>query len=248
MSLNERISRSDLRAGAVAVAPMLIGVAPFGLVAGATPAANGLGADVAIGFSVIVFAGASQLAAIGILSDGGSALVAVLAACTINLRMLLYSASLAPYFTRARMGHRMAVAYLLTDQAYAVSITGWQGEDPADDRPMTARRRWSFYLGAGLSLWAVWQVSTVIGLLIGRALPPEVHLEFAVPLVFLVLLVPTMTTRPAVVAAAFGGGAAVLAGELGAGPLSIIIGSLVGIVAGAIADTDSPVARPGAAT
>jgi predicted branched-subunit amino acid permease len=137
-------------------------------------------------------------------------------------------------------------AYLMTDQAYAVSITGWMGEDPADDRPGTRRRRLDFYLGAGLSLWLVWQVSTIIGVLVGRAVPEGVHLDFAVPLVFLVLLVPTMTTRPAVVAAAFGGGAAVVAGELGAGPLSIIIGSLVGIVAGALSDTDSPVARPGA--
>ena len=61
---------------------------------------------------------------------------------------------------------------------------------------------------------------------------------------FLSLLVPTLTTRPAVVAAAVGGGTAVLAGQLGAGPLSIIIGCAAGIVAGALVDTDSPVAAP----
>lgn len=227
------------------MAPMLIGVAPFGLVAGATPAANGLGADVAIGFSTIVFAGASQLAAINVLSDGGSALVAVLAACTINLRMLLYSASIGPYFSHEGLGRRLGVAYLLTDQAYALSITTWLGEHADDDRPGTRRRRFAFYIGAGLSLWGVWQVSTVVGLLIGTALPAGVHLEFAVPLVFLVLLVPSVTNRPSVVAAAVGGVSAVVAAQLGAGPLSIIIGSLVGIVAGALADTDSPVADPG---
>lgn len=230
------------------MAPMLIGVAPFGLVAGATPVANGLGADVAIGFSVVVFAGASQLAAIGILSDGGSALVAVLAACTINLRMLLYSASLAPSFAHQRLRHRLAVAYLLTDQAYALSILASAADDGADDGPLTRRRRLSFFLGAGVSLWVVWQLSTMVGLLIGRALPPRAQLDFAVPLVFLVLLVPTLSTRPAVVAAAFGGGAAILAGQLGAGPLSVIVGSLVGIGAGALADTDAHTARPGRST
>jgi len=244
MSLSERLARTELRAGAVAVAPMLIGVAPFGVVAGATPVADGMGAAVAIGFSTLVFAGASQLAAIGVLSDGGSAAVAALAACTINLRMLLYSASLAPYFSRERRRWRLLVAYLMTDQVYAMSVTGWIGEDTADDRPATLRRRRSFYLGAAVSLWAVWQASTVVGVLIGRALPESVHLDFAVPLVFLSLLVPTLTTRPAVVAAAVGGGTAVLAGQLGAGPLSIIIGCAAGIVAGALVDTDSPVAAP----
>ncbi len=242
MSSSGRATSSPFRAGAAAVAPMLIGVAPFGLVAGATPAVNGLGGAVAIGFSTIVFAGASQLAAIGVLSDGGSAFVAVLTACTINLRMLLYSASLAPYFSGERLRERLGVAYLLTDQAYAVSITDWLDEDPSDRRPGTRSRRLRYYLGAGVSLWAVWQVSTVVGLLVGRAVPEAAHLDFAVPLVFLVLLVPTVTTRPAVVAMCTGGGAAVLAGELGAGPLAVIIGSLVGIVAGALVDVDSPIA------
>lgn len=234
--------RSQVRAGILAVAPMLIGVAPFGLVAGATPAANGLGADVAVGFSTVVFAGASQLAAINVLSDGGSALVAVLAACTINLRMVLYSASIGPYFTHERLGRRMGVAYLMTDQAYALSVTRWLPEDPADPRPETRRDRLAFYLGAGLTLWTVWQVSTVVGLLIGTAVPPGVHLDFAVPLVFLVLLVPSVTNRPSVVAATTGGVVAVLAAQLGAGPLSIIIGSVAGIVAGALVDEDSAVA------
>jgi 4-azaleucine resistance transporter AzlC len=236
--------RASLRAGVRAVAPMLIGVAPFGMVAGATPAANGLGADVAVGFSTIVFAGASQLAAINVLSDGGSALVAVLAACTINLRMLLYSASIGPYFAHERLARRLGVAYLMTDQAYALSITRWLGDDPGDGLPETRRSRLGFYIGAGLTLWCVWQLSTIVGLLIGKALPAGVHLDFAVPLVFLVLLVPSVTNRPSLVAAVTGGGVAVLAAQLGAGPLSIIIGSLAGIAAGALVDTDSPVAAP----
>jgi predicted branched-subunit amino acid permease len=76
---------------------MLVAVIPFGLVAGVTPVARGLGAAAAAGLSLVVFAGSSQLAITDVLGDGGSVLVAVIAALTINLRMLLYSASLAPY-------------------------------------------------------------------------------------------------------------------------------------------------------
>lgn len=220
---------SDVRAGAGAVAPMLIGVLPFGLVAGATPADGGLGTGAAFGFSTIVFAGASQLAAIDVLVDGGSVLVAVLAAWTINLRMVLYSASLAPYLARETMGRRLLGAYLLVDQVYAVAITRW----PAEREP---ERRVPFMVGAGLLLWSSWQASTLVGALIGPALPESLPLDFAVPLVFLVLLVPAVTTRPAAVAALAGGLGAVLAGEAGAGHLSIIVGAAVGIAAGMLAE------------
>ena len=228
----------EVRAGAAAVAPMLVGVIPFGLVAGATPVTGGLGAGAAVGLSTIVFAGASQLAAAEVLADGGSALVATLAACTINLRMLLYSASLAPHLAREPLRRRMLAAYLLTDQAYAVSITRWTADG---DRP---ERRLPFYFGAGGLLWAVWQVSTVIGALIGSAVPDDLPLDFAVPLVFLVLLVPAISSRPAAVAALAGGAAAVVAGEAGAGPLSVMVGALAGIVAGAAAETVLERRRP----
>jgi predicted branched-subunit amino acid permease len=208
---------------------MLLGVVPFGLVAGAAPVAGGLGGGSAVGLSTIVFAGASQLAAADALADGGSVVVAVLAAWTINLRMVLYSASLAPFVGREPLRRRLLAAYLLTDQAYALSITRW-----AQGRPPESRL--AYYFGAGVVLWAAWQAATIVGALVGGALPDDVPLDFAIPLVFLVLLVPVVTTRPAVVAAASGGAAAVAAAELGAGPLSVIVGAAAGITAGTVAE------------
>ena len=222
-------SLTEARAGAVAVAPMLVGVVPFGLVAGAAPVAHGLGGWSAVGFSTIVFAGASQLAAIDVLGRGGSVVVAVVAAWTINLRMVLYSASMAPYLSHEPTRRRLCAAYFLVDHAYALSISRWAG----DDRP---EGRLSFFLGAGLVLWAAWQASTVAGVLVGSALPDDVPLDFVLPLAFLVLLVPMLGDRPAVVAALGGGVAAVAAAELGAGPLSTVAGAAVGILAGAVVD------------
>jgi predicted branched-subunit amino acid permease len=224
------MAMSDVKAGAVAAAPMLVGVIPFALVAGATPVTAGFGLGAALGFSTIVFAGASQLAALDVLADGGSAVVAALAACTINLRLLLYSASLAPHLAAEPLLTRLGVAYLLTDQAYAVSITRWA---VPDDEP---RRRVPYFLGAGGLLWFSWVVTTVIGALVGNAVPDDLPLDFTVTLVFLVLLVPAVTNRPSLVAAVAGGASAVLAAELGAGPLSVIVGAVTGIVAGALAE------------
>ncbi len=230
-------TRRDLAEGARAVAPMLIGVVPFGLVAGASPVTHGLGGAVAVGFSLIVFAGASQLAAIDVLGSGGSAFVAAAAAWTINLRLMLYSASLAPHLTRERLRTRLACAYLLTDQAFAVSIAKWgRGDDP--------ERRVPYFMGAALLLWGSWQISTVIGVLIGATVPDDVPLEFAVPLVFIVLLVLAINSRPAAVAAIVGGGAAVIAAELGAGNLSLMVGAVSGIAAGTVAETWWPPSTP----
>ncbi len=208
---------------------MLLGVAPFGLVAGVAVAEAHLGVGVSIGLSTVVFAGASQLAMTHVLADGGSVLVAVVAACTINLRMVLYSASLAPHLARERMSRRLMAAYVLTDQAYAVSISRWGDEDDP-------HLRFAFFVGAGLLLWGVWQVATLVGVLIGGAVPDSLHLDFAIPLVFLVLLVPTITDRPSVVAAVGGGAGAVIGAELGAGDMSILTGALSGIAAGVLAE------------
>ena len=239
-----RSRRAAARLGAASVAPMLVGVVPFGLVAGASPVAKGLGGGAAIGFSTIVFAGASQLAAIDVLGDGGSALVAVVAACTINLRMLLYSASLAPYLVDVPVADRLFGAYVLTDQAYAVSINRWSTV-PDDPLP-----RVPFYLGAGLTLWVSWQLATIAGVLGGSAVPDDIPLDFAVPLVFLVLLIPALASAPAVVAAVAGGTAAVGVAEAGGGDLAILAGALCGIAAGSIAEVvqerRAPRRRPGA--
>src|SRR5205807_5228750 len=228
------MSRLEARAGARAVAPMLIGIVPFGLVVGATSVADRFGTGAAVGLSTIVFAGASQLAVLQTLAGGGSAVVAAVAAWTINLRILLYSASLAPELSHETTARRLAAAYFLTDQAYAVSIMRWKVEHAEPEG------RLSFYMGAAVALWIVWQAATLAGALLGSAVPADVPLDFAVPLVFLVLLIPTLVSLPAVVAAAAGGGAAVAVGELGAGALSIVFGAAAGIVAGVLAEWRRP--------
>ncbi|HEX2048604.1 MAG TPA: AzlC family ABC transporter permease [Acidimicrobiales bacterium] len=220
---------NEARAGAVAAAPMLFGIVPFGLVAGAAPVSEGLGGWAAVGLSTIVFAGASQLAIVDVLGQGGSALVAVLAAWTINLRMVLYSASLAPYLSHEPIRRRLGAAYILVDQNYALSVSRW-AVDP------TPERRLPYFVGAGLLLWTGWQVATVAGILVGAAVPDEIPLDFAVPLVFLVLLVPLLADRPAVAAAVVGGAVSVVSAELGAGAASTVVGTAAGIAAGVIID------------
>ncbi|WP_255150784.1 AzlC family ABC transporter permease [Halorarius halobius] len=214
--------RADFLEGVRTVAPVLVGVVPFGLVAGAAAVAAGLAPVQAVGLSVVVFAGASQLAAIDLLGSGAPLAVVVATVLVVNLRMTMYSASIAPHFEELTARLRTLVAYLLTDQAYALSVTRFRGREVS---------RVAFYLGTAVPLWLVWQVCTVLGVVVGANVPGWLPLGFAVPLTFLALLVPTIEDAPTGAAAAVGGGTA----TLGAGipfELGLMLGATLGIVAG----------------
>ena len=122
--------RRSFLGGVRAVAPVLVGIVPFGLIAGAAAVRVGLSGLQAVGLSVVVFAGASQLAAIELLGSGARPAVVVATALVINLRMLMYSASIAPYFRETATRWRAGLAYLLTDQAYALAVTRFGADRP----------------------------------------------------------------------------------------------------------------------
>lgn len=207
------------------MAPVLLGVVPFAMIAGVAPIEADLGAPAAIGFSVALFAGASQLAAIELLGSGANFAIALATALIINLRFAMYSASFAPHLADMPRHRRALGAYLLGDQVYAVCIARFR------DEPLSRSDRWWFYLGAALALWVTWQASTVVGVILGGSVPDDVPIGFAVPLAFLSLLLPNITDRPTLVAAITGAIAATVADPLPAN-LGMPIGATTGVVAG----------------
>jgi 4-azaleucine resistance transporter AzlC len=222
------VNRVDLRRGVRDVAPLLLGVAPFGLVAGIAAVEAGLSLAEAVAMSVVVFAGASQLAALDLLGRDARLSVVVVTAAVINLRMLMYSASIAPYFRDLPGRWRAGLAYLLTDQAYVLSVANYRSDVQVD--------RVAYYLGVAATLWVVWQVTTVAGVVLGAGVPDAWGLDFAVPLVFLALLVPAMEDRPSTVAAAVAGTVAVAGTALPLN-LGLLVGATVGVASGMVAET-----------
>ncbi|MFB6168341.1 MAG: AzlC family ABC transporter permease [Haloferacaceae archaeon] len=210
---------ADARSGAVQSIPILLGIAPFGLVVGVAAVEAGLSPLQTVAASVVIFAGASQLAAVDLFGRGAAPAVIVLTAAVINVRMVMYSASIAPRFRAYPRRLRPLCSYLLTDPVYALTVA-------PDERPSV-----HYYLGLAGTVWAVWQVATVAGIALGRGLPPSWGLSFAVPLVFLSLLVPEVTDRPHLVAALVGGTVAVLGGGLPFN-LGLVAGALTGVGAG----------------
>ncbi len=220
--------RQALAAGLKAVAPMVAAVTPFGVTAGVAGMDAGLTAEMTMGLSLIVFAGASQLAAIQLIDAGAATVLIVVTALLINLRMLMYSAHLAPHFGHLPLRWRAPMAYMLTDQAYALTIPQVLADQPQ------ANTHW-FYLGAAIPLWGMWQIATGFGIWAGAALPASWELGFIVPLIFLALLMPSIKSRPALIAAAVAGSISVLGRGMPAG-LGLTLGALAGIVAGVVAE------------
>ena len=219
---------SAFRRGVRDAVPLLLGIVPFGLVAGIAAVNAGFGLPTAVGLSVVVFAGASQIAALELLGQDAPLSVVVATAVVINLRYLMYSASIAPYFREFTARWKAVLAYVLTDQAYAISVASYRSDRPVD-------RKW-YYLGAAVTLWAVWQVTTIAGALLGTGVPDAWGLEFAIPLVFLAILVPAIEDRASAVAAVVGGSLAVLGAGLPLN-LGLLVGSGVGITAGVLTES-----------
>ena len=219
----------DFRAGIRAAGPILVGIVPFALVAGITATNAGMTILEAVGMSVVVFAGASQLAAIDLIGSNAPFAVVVATAVVINLRMLMYSASIAPFFQSLSTRVRTLLAYLLTDQAYALSIAEYT-------RNADRNRLW-YYVGIAISLWLVWQVGTLIGAVVGAGVPASLGLDFALPLVFLALLVPAMKDRGTTTAGLVAGGVALVVTAVGVPlGLDLPVAAVSGLVAGLAVD------------
>ncbi len=214
--------------GALVVAPLLLGTVPFGLIVGVTVASRDVDNLAGWATSLIIFAGAAQLALIDLVDTGAIAAVAIATPLVINLRMAMYSAALATHFRKLSVVDRLWMPYLLTDQSFVMSMARYR---PDEDRVTI---KW-FYLGAGTMLWSTWLLATTAGVVVGAEVPAAWSLDFTIALVFLALLVPAVATRPALVAALVGGAVAVMSLDMPNGT-GIIVATVAGVGAGSIAD------------
>lgn len=220
----ESVGRQSARLGARTAVPLAFAAFPFGLVYGVAVSESTISAWLGGAASWIILAGAAQLSLLALIDSDAAWVVAVGTALVINARFALYSAALAPAFAQFPKRWRFTLPYLMTDQAATMGLAHFDEEsDPV-------RRRW-FYLGAALLFSSAWWVGTITGVLVGGSLPEELDIGFAVPAMFIALLVPTLVNVPAAVAATVGAAVTVIAAPLPNG-LNILVGALAGIAAG----------------
>jgi branched chain amino acid efflux pump len=212
--------------------PLLLGVVPFGMIYGIFALDAGLGLVASQAMSSVVFAGSAQLIATQLVRQGAPALVLVLTIFIVNLRHALYSASVAPYVKHLGVRWKLALSYLLTDEAYAVAASRYARDGGRSD--VSPHRHW-YFLGAGVTLWSSWQLSTAAGLFLGAQVPARWSLDFTLALTFIAIVLPTLKDLAAAVAALAAGTLAVLALGLPY-KLGLVVAAGAGIAAGLVVE------------
>lgn len=165
--------------------PIIPGVIPFGLIMGTVAVEAGLNNIQIAQLNLFVFAGASQLAAVDLLTNSVSAFIIILTGLIINLRFILYSAAFAPIVKNSSFLVKSMTAYFLTDQSYAVSVA-------KDNEFSSDKERLHFFFGNAICMSLFWHVSVAFGVLFGNFAPKSLSLDFAVPLSFMALTIPTL--------------------------------------------------------
>lgn len=220
------VDRSIVKQAIFDAIPLYVPAIPFALIIGLAVVEAGLNPLLGWASAWIIFGGAAQLTLIALLGSGTAVAAAVTAAIVVNARHLMYSAALAPKFQEQPKWFRWIGPYVLIDQLFAMSMLR------LDDDPRTWR---TYYLTAGSFFWVSWQVTIAVALFVGPVIPSEWNLGFAVPILFLGLVVMGIDRFPKLVAALAGAGFTFLFAGL-PNRAGLLVGALVGVLAGTIVE------------
>ncbi|MGO3345458.1 MAG: AzlC family ABC transporter permease [Marinomonas sp.] len=182
----------EMRRGAVASIPMIMGGIPFGVLFGSLASNYGLSPWFAIAMSSIVFAGSAQFVAIGLISIHAPLWVIVSTTFIVNLRHLLYAADMVKYVKHLPMKLRIVMGFGLIDETYA-AVRPLYGNGVIN---INSGHR--TYIGSFLSFYLMWNITTVLGVLSGELIPgmSEWGLEFAMVATFISIITPYLKTAP----------------------------------------------------
>jgi len=168
--------------GITDVSPLMIPVVPFGIIYGVIGMELGLSPYMTFGMSVIIFGGASQIVLLQLFSAGASSFVTISSVGAVNSRHLLYGAVFSEHLSNLKLIWKIILSYVLIDQAFAVSNNYFKNNK-------NNKNKHYHLLGAGFTCWTIWQISTILGIVLGSIVPEELGLSFTISLTFLALLI-----------------------------------------------------------
>ena len=226
--------RTEFLAGARDIVPLVVGAIPFGIIFGTLAQSGGLPFSATVGMSAFVFAGSAQFIALGLLAAGSSLPLIVLTTFVVNLRHLLYAASLVPHVRHLPQQWKVPIGFWLTDEAFMVGIHRYQQPD------QSPYKHW-YYIGAALTMYSSWQVCTWIGLTAGRLVPnlAALGLDFAMVATFIGMVVPYVRPRPMAATVITAGLMALVCHGL-PHQLGLRVAAIAGVAAGVITSAIAP--------
>jgi predicted branched-subunit amino acid permease len=223
----------EFRRGFRLMMPLWIGVVPFAMALAIVARDAGIGVLGMSTMSVVVFAGAAQLAMVRLIGEDASIAAIVGAVTLLNLRHLLYGLSMQPYLP-PKVG-RARVAYLLTDESYGLAMREWR----------LGAGSVGVFLGAGAGLWVCWVTSVTLGAVLGSWIPDpgRLGLDMVFPLTFLAILLPLLRQRLEWLVAIGAGALAIALSRVTTGGMTVFVVTIVGATAGALL-TRGPAQEP----
>jgi predicted branched-subunit amino acid permease len=216
---------ADFRRGAGAMLPLLAGYAPFACLLGVAVASSIQPAAAWSGVWLI-FAGTAHLTAVRLVDSGAGVFAAVVTALSVNARLLLFSATLAPYWRGTRISSRLVAAATVIDPTWLLAAPNFaRSPDAASGR--------RFYYGASAVLWLAWPAMVTLGLLVGAAVPREAGLDLLAPLCLMAMLTAAARTRRGAASIAGAAVAATACADLPAA-LTLLVPVAAGVVVAAV--------------
>lgn len=225
-----KATRSAFLRGASHSLPFFVVIVPFAMLFGVLSSDAGLSGLETQLFSVAVFAGASQLAALQLMQDQAPVLIILATAIAVNLRMMMYSVALSPHLGGAPLGTRAIMAYFLVDQTFALSMAEF------DKRPdLTMAEKVAYFFGTMTPITLIWNIATVAGVQMGRSIPAEWGLDAAMPITFLGMTAAMLRTVPHVLAMVVSVGVTLILWAMPYGT-GLLVGAAAGMAAGGMAE------------
>lgn len=220
-----KLSSPETLRGARAIVPILVGILPFAVVFGFLMRQSDLSPFQSAFFALGLLAGASQIATVHLHAAGAPIFIIVATAVAINMRYAMYSLSMEPLIREEPWWKRLFSAFIVSDQSYAFTMA--EAESNPENPDIT-----SFFLGAAVMLYIVWEIGILTGYTIGAVIPSGVPLDFAIPLVFMSLLIPHLKDRGRNLSALTAGVAAIFLAPLLPLQSGLLAALIVGIAVG----------------
>lgn len=208
--------------------PLCIGDFPFSFIVGALSVSAGMSVWQSTAWSAIAIAGSAQMLALNMLKTGATLGVIIFTTLIINLRHVLYSASISGTVREASFFKKCFMSYALTDEVYATTVKEMEGNK---------KEKYLFYGSAMITFWAIWVLADFLGALVGASFPhiEKYGLDFAMVAAFIAIVVPQIKSQACTVAAVVAAVSGVLLVVLPYS-LGIVVASVLGVLAGLCVD------------
>ena len=227
--------------------PASVAMASWGLVTGIAMVQSGLSTMQALGMSLMVYAGSAQLASLPLFAAGAPWVIVWASAIIVNLRFVIYSVAIKPFFRGFPWPRKLLFGFGTTDvlaadflrrfdvsRIGAAALLKQDQQDPLE-APIV------YFRVSAIMIWMVWQSASIAGIFLAQWIPAAWGLEFVAILALIAMLLPMVADWAALACVGVAGCVAALAVSL---PLNL--GLLLAVIAGVFAALalDWAIAKP----